>query len=71
MAVIKQEISGLGLKEAEFSPDHRTEFLTGLVLDHVFYRGLTLEKAEAPSSGASDHNPLLVEFSLPEYTVPK
>ncbi|POB67940.1 hypothetical protein CRN59_22775, partial [Vibrio vulnificus] len=28
-------------------------------------KGLVLQKAEAPQTDASDHNPLLVSFTLP------
>ncbi|MGD8112266.1 endonuclease/exonuclease/phosphatase family protein [Vibrio sp. TRT 17S01] len=64
LQVLKQALSGLKLTEVKFSPDHRVEFVTGLPLDHVFYKGLSLKTAEAPVSDASDHNPLLVQFSL-------
>ncbi len=59
-------MDSLSMKEAIFSPDHRTQFITGLVLDHVYYRNLVLETAEAPITDASDHNPLLATFSLQE-----
>ncbi len=62
--VLKQSLTSLGLSEVRFSPDYRVRFVTGLPLDHVFYRGLELKSAEAPESDASDHNPLLVRFSL-------
>ncbi len=62
--ILLKNISHYGFKEVKFAPDHRKRFITGLALDHVFYRGLTLIKAEAPQSDASDHNPLLVEFKL-------
>lgn len=52
------------MKEVEFTPDQRLRFMTGLPLDHVFYKGLTLEQAQAPESDASDHNPMLVSFRL-------
>ncbi|NRF63512.1 endonuclease/exonuclease/phosphatase family protein [Vibrio coralliilyticus] len=64
MAVMKSALEKLGVREVSYHPDHRTQFITGLPLDHVFYRGLTLIKAEAPESDASDHNPLEVTFSL-------
>ncbi|MDF2155521.1 endonuclease/exonuclease/phosphatase family protein [Vibrio sp. CAU 1672] len=53
-----------GLEEVRFNPDYRTQFVTGLALDHVYYRGLKVEYAKAPQSDASDHNPLLVRFRL-------
>jgi len=64
MSVMKQVLTSLGLSEVSFSPDNRVRFISGLPLDHVFYRGLKLENAKAPESGASDHNPLLLSFSL-------
>lgn len=64
MTVMKQVLTSLGLNEVVFSPDNRVRFISGLPLDHVFYRGLKLEKAKAPESDASDHNPLLLSFSL-------
>ncbi len=65
--VVKRVLFSLGLQEAQFSPDHRVRFMTGLALDHVFYRDLTLENAKAPESDASDHNPLLLSFKLMQY----
>ncbi|MDN3682695.1 endonuclease/exonuclease/phosphatase family protein [Vibrio tapetis subsp. quintayensis] len=59
-------MDSLSMEEVTFSPDHRTQFITGLVLDHIYYRGLVLETAEAPITDASDHNPLLATFSLQE-----
>jgi endonuclease/exonuclease/phosphatase (EEP) superfamily protein YafD len=64
MTVMKQVLTSLGLNEVSFSPDNRVRFISGLPLDHVFYRGLKLENAKAPESDASDHNPLLLSFSL-------
>ncbi len=64
LSVMKQVLTSIGLREVSFTPDYRVRFLTGLPLDHVFYRGLNLKNAEAPESDASDHNPLLVRFSL-------
>ncbi|OIQ25491.1 endonuclease/exonuclease/phosphatase family protein [uncultured Vibrio sp.] len=64
LAEMKKVIAPLKLVGVTFTPDERTQFLNGLALDHVFYRGLNVIKAEAPTSGASDHNPLLVSFSL-------
>lgn len=63
---MKQILLEANLQEVAFSPDHRTQFITGQQLDHVFYRGLVLKNAKAPQSDASDHNPLLVSFGLEE-----
>ncbi|ASK54708.1 endonuclease/exonuclease/phosphatase family protein [Vibrio tarriae] len=64
MALLSTQLASVGLQEVRFSPDNRTTFINGLPLDHVFYRGLQVEKAEASISDASDHNPLLVRFRL-------
>ncbi|MCG9596644.1 endonuclease/exonuclease/phosphatase family protein [Vibrio sp. Isolate25] len=64
LKVMKQVLDALEMEEASYEPDNRTQFMTGLPLDHVFYRGLTLIKAEAPESDASDHNPIEVTFQL-------
>ncbi|MEZ9109120.1 endonuclease/exonuclease/phosphatase family protein [Vibrio cyclitrophicus] len=61
-AVLKEALEKVGLTEVVFDPDNRTQFMTGLVLDHVFYRGLEVEKAKAPITDASDHNPMRVTF---------
>lgn len=54
----------LDLKEVIFTPDERMRFITGLPLDHIFYRGLEIKEAHSIKSNASDHNPLKVSFSL-------
>jgi len=69
LKVMHKALKSVGLQEATYLPDHRTQFITGLPLDHVFYRGLLLETAEAPESDASDHNPILVRFRLEDKDV--
>ncbi|MGL5107738.1 endonuclease/exonuclease/phosphatase family protein [Vibrio qinghaiensis] len=64
MDTLTAALNRVGLQEVSFEPDHRVQFVTGLVLDHLFYRGLTLLNAKAPVTDASDHNPLLASFSL-------
>lgn len=64
MTAMKTALQGAGMQEVIFSPDHRIQFVTGFALDHVFYRGLTVINAKAPQTDASDHNPMLVRFSL-------
>ncbi|MCP3698686.1 MAG: endonuclease/exonuclease/phosphatase family protein [Aliivibrio sp.] len=58
------QVQLLGLKEVLFTPDERMRFITGLPLDHIFYRGLKVKEAHSIKSNASDHNPLQVSFSL-------
>ncbi|MDR0217958.1 MAG: endonuclease/exonuclease/phosphatase family protein [Enterobacteriaceae bacterium] len=55
----------MGLKEASFDDDHRT-IAFGKPLDFVFYRELNVLSATVLTTIASDHNPLMVKFSLPE-----
>jgi len=51
------------LKEVHFDHDHRrTAF--GRPLDFIFYRGMSIENARVLKTEASDHNPLLAEFSF-------
>lgn len=64
MAVMSKTLQTLGLREVNYQPDNRIQFITGLPLDHLFYRGLEVETAEAPISDASDHNPIVVRFRL-------
>jgi endonuclease/exonuclease/phosphatase (EEP) superfamily protein YafD len=61
---MQSTLAKLGLIEIEFSPDNRTQFVNGMPLDHVFYRGLNVVEASSPVTQSSDHNPLLVSFSL-------
>ncbi|GAK85363.1 hypothetical protein JCM19238_2945 [Vibrio ponticus] len=65
LKVMKSLLDKLQVTEAIYQPDHRKQFINGLPLDHLFYRGLVLEKAKAPISDASDHNPMEVYFRLP------
>lgn len=64
IATIEKTIAQLGLKEVRFEPDNRKQFINGLALDYVFYRGLKLIDSKSPITDASDHNPLLVKFKL-------
>ncbi|WP_172969995.1 MULTISPECIES: endonuclease/exonuclease/phosphatase family protein [unclassified Salinivibrio] len=51
---VRAMVKRLSLQEMGYHPDERmTKF--GLPLDHVFYRGLSVEKASAIDNGASDH----------------
>ncbi|MGR5259138.1 endonuclease/exonuclease/phosphatase family protein [Vibrio astriarenae] len=62
--VMQQALNKVGLKPALFEPDYRKQFVNGLPLDHIYYRGLTLKTAKAPKTDASDHNPLIAQFQL-------
>ncbi|MDO6708477.1 endonuclease/exonuclease/phosphatase family protein [Photobacterium sp. 1_MG-2023] len=63
MAVVNHFIAQLGLHEATLEKDLRTRVL-GWPLDHLFYRGMVLETAEAPATDASDHHPIIARFRL-------
>ncbi|MBK0004208.1 endonuclease/exonuclease/phosphatase family protein [Erwinia sp. S43] len=52
----------MGLREVRFTDDHRRKAF-GRPLDFVFYRGMGVAEASVLVTTASDHNPLLVEFS--------
>ncbi|MGF1693748.1 endonuclease/exonuclease/phosphatase family protein [Photobacterium kagoshimensis] len=61
---IVEAITGrLGLREIELGNDQRIKVL-GQPLDHLYYRGLSLIKAEAPLTDASDHNPIIASFKV-------
>ncbi|GAL12642.1 hypothetical protein JCM19233_3634 [Vibrio astriarenae] len=62
--VMQQALKKVGLRPATYEPDYRKQFVNGLPLDHIYYRGLTLETAKAPKTDASDHNPLIARFKL-------
>lgn len=64
LETLQQQVKTLDLKEVLFTPDDRMRFITGLPLDHIFYRGLEVTEAHSMKSNASDHNPLQVSFSL-------
>jgi len=59
-----QELTeGLGLREAEISRKSKARHLYRH-LDHLFYRGLQLQKAEIVDSvSSSDHLPIVAQFS--------
>jgi endonuclease/exonuclease/phosphatase (EEP) superfamily protein YafD len=48
---------------AKFVSDDQRRRAFGRPLDFVFYRGLSVHDASVLVTRASDHNPLLVEFS--------
>ncbi|MFU9135597.1 endonuclease/exonuclease/phosphatase family protein [Erwinia tasmaniensis] len=52
----------MGLKEVSFTDDHRRKAF-GRPLDFVFYRDMRVTEATVLVTRASDHNPLLVEFT--------
>ncbi|MGS0674233.1 endonuclease/exonuclease/phosphatase family protein [Shewanella sp. 30m-9] len=60
---VKQLAKRTGLTEVIPEVDSRTTIL-GHQLDHIFYRGLELVKAESIITSSSDHNPVKAYFRL-------
>lgn len=60
-----QFASEIALREVRFVDDQRRRTF-GRPLDFVFSRGLHVIQSSVLVTQASDHNPLLVEFRLPE-----
>jgi len=66
--VVKNTLTGLGLSEVTFKQDNRLNVF-GRPLDHIFYRGLKVDKTQSIKTTASDHNPLFVTFSTTKSTL--
>lgn len=64
---LKTATAQLGLTPVYFSQNAAIRRLNRQPLDHVFYRGLTVQQAEVLSMPhLSDHNPIWVRFALAE-----
>ncbi|WP_279627400.1 endonuclease/exonuclease/phosphatase family protein [Xenorhabdus kozodoii] len=63
LKILERFVHRMHLKEVYFNDDHRT-IVFGKPLDFVFYRELKVSRATVVMTGASDHNPLMVKFSL-------
>ncbi|MDE9552455.1 endonuclease/exonuclease/phosphatase family protein [Xenorhabdus bovienii] len=63
LRVLERFAQRMQLKEVYFNDDHRT-IVFGKPLDFVFYRELKVLNAAVLTTMASDHNPLIVNFSL-------
>ncbi|MGF1688242.1 endonuclease/exonuclease/phosphatase family protein [Photobacterium japonica] len=61
--VVTQFAESLGLVDVQLAHDQRIKVF-GKPLDHLYYRQLDLVKAEAPATDASDHNPIIAQFTL-------
>jgi len=61
--IIKQFEQVLSLKSLQYQNHNRTTVF-GYAIDHVFYRGLTPSSIETPKVDSSDHNPIMVNFSV-------
>jgi endonuclease/exonuclease/phosphatase (EEP) superfamily protein YafD len=64
LKVLQEMASRLDLRQATFDPDYRTRVF-GHPLDHIFFRELSLEKAEVfENIASSDHKPILARFTV-------
>ena len=61
--ILHEVAAGLDLVPLSFPEDRRSRHW-GEPVDHIFYRGLVVLSAETIETSASDHNPLLAEFSV-------
>ncbi|OEF23958.1 endonuclease/exonuclease/phosphatase family protein [Vibrio rumoiensis] len=61
---VRYIMAKLFMQEVTFKPDHRRRFINDLAFDHVFYRDLNVLEASSLVTTASDHNPMMVKFSL-------
>lgn len=61
--IVESFASEFSLKAVAFEKDYRKVFL-GQPLDHIYVRGLQIGASETQQLESSDHNPMLVEFSL-------
>jgi len=63
--VLESFQKGLGLQKAEIAAPHHVKAVFSKPIDHIFYRGVTLIKAEAiDTKKVSDHNPIYATFKL-------
>jgi endonuclease/exonuclease/phosphatase (EEP) superfamily protein YafD len=63
--IVEDLVNRLGLKSLTFEKDYRVKIF-GRDVDHIFYRGLTASASTVLKVKSSDHNPMLVTFSLAE-----
>lgn len=63
MDVVEQFKETLSLASLPYQNHHRTRIF-GNAIDHIFYRGLVPTRIETPEVTSSDHNPIVVVFSL-------
>jgi endonuclease/exonuclease/phosphatase (EEP) superfamily protein YafD len=53
------------LQKAEITAPHHVKAVFSKPIDHIFYRGVTLIKAEAiDTKKVSDHNPIYATFKV-------
>lgn len=64
---LEEVIRDLSLKPVKFRVDHRKKVFRKPV-DHIFYRGLELTHSKVIRVKSSDHNPMIVNFKVPDAT---
>lgn len=64
--ILDRVTNQLGLEPVPLAQDGRSRHF-GHPVDHVFYRGLEISRAEVLDVSSSDHNPIRTEFRLTEY----
>ncbi|WP_022942986.1 endonuclease/exonuclease/phosphatase family protein [Psychromonas hadalis] len=63
LIAVEQSLIKAGFSEALFDDDQRLHIF-GLPLDHIYFRGLKVIKAESLTTDASDHSPQVVMFAI-------
>ncbi|WP_298776128.1 endonuclease/exonuclease/phosphatase family protein [uncultured Shewanella sp.] len=61
--IVKEFAQRWGLKEAMYNTDERVAVFN-FPLDHLYFRGLSLVRADAFNTQASDHSPIIAMFHL-------
>lgn len=63
LQIVNELVTDLGFSTVLFEEDNRMTFNDN-ALDHVFFRGLSIDSSESRLVESSDHNPLSVGFRL-------
>ncbi|MBE2896127.1 endonuclease/exonuclease/phosphatase family protein [Pasteurellaceae bacterium HPA106] len=63
MRLLQRLVAQYGMQAVKFNPDFRKHFMHN-VLDHIFVRDIKVINAWTEQTDASDHNPLVMDFSL-------
>lgn len=63
LVTVQQPLATLGFSEVRFTSDERLTIF-GLPLDHIYFRGLKVIKAESLTTNASDHTPQIITFDI-------
>lgn len=65
-SILARATQALGLKEVDWMNDHLIKRFFGYKLDHVFYKGLSIKRAQVFETKGSDHNALYFEAEIEE-----